>query len=66
MSDDKKARQYGYVKKYDAKRKAAGDVKTNIWLTPAATQALNAAMEANKKSKEDTINQALLELAAKL
>lgn len=63
MNDDKKERQAGYVKTYYDKRKAKGDVKTNVWLTPAAAQALDDAMKKNKKTKEETINQALLELA---
>lgn len=66
MSDDKKERQAGYVRAHYEKRRAAGDVKTNVWLTPAAVTALDAAMKEHKKSKEDTINQALLEMAERI
>ncbi len=66
MSDDKKERQAGYVKAHYDRRKAAGDVKTNIWLTPAAAKALEYAMKANKTSKEATISQALIEMAERL
>lgn len=56
-------RQAGYARKYYDKRKARGDVKATIWLSAAAASALNAAMENTSKSKEELINQAIIDMA---
>lgn len=66
MSEDQKERQAGYVKAHYDKRKAAGDVRATIWLSPTAAKAMEDAMKANKTSKEETIHQALVELAERL
>lgn len=63
---DKKERQRGYARTHYEKRRDAGYVKTIVWLTAEASDALDRAIKASGKSKESTVNLAIIEMAARL
>lgn len=63
---DKKERQRGYSKAHYEKRREAGDVRAIVWLNAEAADALDLAVKAIGKSKEAAVNQAIIEMAARL
>jgi hypothetical protein len=56
---DAKERQRGYSRKYEDKRRAAGDTKHIVWLSAEAT----AALETLEGRKEDIFSQAIIAAA---
>lgn len=61
---DAKERQRRYSKKYDDKRKEAGDTRHVVWLSPEATAALQKLMVVGSASRrEEVINQAIIDAA---
>lgn len=66
MSEDKKERQRGYSRTHYEKRREAGGVRTIVWLTADSSNALEKAAEALGKSKEATVNQAIIEMTARM
>lgn len=62
---DVKARNRGYAKKHENKRKEAGDTRHVVWLSAEATEALQKLMVVGSPRKREEVINAVIINAAK-